>query len=365
MHEVITDLAQLTAERLNAILRVNGHLLEGEVSALREIGRESLPNSTVLHLDVAYRGYVRLPGRLFLKLINDPDPSFGGHEIAFYQDVAPSMLTALRWDELPFVRHFDAAYSSETGRGHILLEDLSLTHGSSHPALPPSVLQCEGAVDSLASFHAFWWENPRLGQDLGTRYSEAILSDLLSQAQGNLAAWLDFMGDRVSPGRRATFERICGAWPAWRVQRLLAGRGITLVNGNTHAANFLYPRHSERDRVRIVDWQSWRVDTGTDDLAYMIAAHWYPERRARLEKLLLQRYQQRLREYGIPYTWEECWQDYKASVIRVLFFLIGGWQCANEQPGCPDSPRSPALWFDRVERATLTYEDLGCAWLLA
>jgi hypothetical protein len=232
-------------------------------------------------------------------------------------------------------------------------------------SLPPSVSQCEGAVDSLASFHAFWWENPRLGQDLGARYSEAILADLLSQAQGNLGAWLDFMGDRVSPGRRATFERICGAWPAWRVQRLLAGRGITLVNRDTHAANFLYPRYPERDRARtgfarIVDWQNWRVDAGTDDLAYMIAAHWYPERRVRLEKLLLQRYQQRLHEHGIPYTWEECWQDYKASVIRVLFFLISSWQ-----RGDSDSPRSPALWFDRVERATLSYEDLGCAWLLA
>ena len=154
------------------------------------------------------------------------------------------------------------------------------------------------------------------------------------------------------------------------------------MNRDTHAANFLYPRYPERDRVRIVDWQSWRVDTGTDDLAYMIAAHWYPERRARLEKLLLQRYQQRLREHGIAYSWEECWQDYKASVIRVLFSLVGGWQLSNaDAPHAGDlriawrpagrtspdfaySPCSPALWVDRVERATLTYEDLGCAWLL-
>ena len=217
MSEVITELSQLTAERLNAILHANGHLLEGEVSALHEIGRESFPTSTVFHIDVAYRGYVRLPGRLFLKLINDRDPTLGGREVAFYREVAPAMLSALRWDELPFVRHFDAAYSSETGRGHILLEDLSLTHGSSRAALPPSVPECEGTVDALASFHAFWWENPRLGRDLGSCYSEAVLADLLAQAQRNLAAWLDFMGDRVSAGRRATFERI------WRRVARLAG----------------------------------------------------------------------------------------------------------------------------------------------
>jgi hypothetical protein len=215
-------------------------------------------------------------------------------------------------------------------------------------------VQCEGVADSLASFHAFWWESPRLAQDLGTRYSESMISDMLAQGQRNLATWLDYMGDRVSPGRRATFERICGAWPAWRVQRLLAGRGVTLINGDAHAGNFLYPRLPDRDRVRIVDWPDWRLDTGTDDLAYLIAAHWYPERRARLEKLLLERYQQRLREYGIPYTWDECWHDYKASVIRVLFSLIAGWRAGQ----------AAGAWLDRIERTTLTYEDLGCAWLL-
>ena len=92
MSEVITELSQLTAERLNAILHANGHLLEGEVSALHEIGRESFPTSTVFHIDVAYRGYVRLPGRLFLKLINDRDPTLGGREVAFYREVAPAML---------------------------------------------------------------------------------------------------------------------------------------------------------------------------------------------------------------------------------------------------------------------------------
>ncbi len=59
-----------------------------------------------------------------------------------------------------------------------------------------------------------------------------------------------------------------------------------------------------------------------------------------------------------------------ASVIRVLFILIGGWQPANSPaPGgssaCSDALRSPALHLDRIERATLAYEDLGCAWLLA
>ena len=355
MPDVITDAAQVTVEWLNDILRRDGYLSDGEVTSVRDVGSETLPNSVVHHLEVGYRGYARLPRRLFLKLSQGPGAGNDGQEVAFYQQVTPPMLLALRPDELPFVRHFDAAYSAETGHAHVLLEDLSLTHTTADRALPPSIPHCEGMVDALASLHAFWWENPRLGRGIGTRPTAIGIDELLAAAPRNLGGWLGLMGDRVAPARRATYERVCTSWPARRVERLVAGRGITLVNRDTHAANFLYPINLERDRVRVIDWQSWRVDTGTDDLAYMIAAHWYAERRARLEKLLVGRYHRRLEECGITgYSWDDCWYDYKASVIRVLFLLIGGWH-----PG-----RQPSLWFDRVEKATLAYEELGCALLL-
>ena len=353
--EVITDAAEATPVWLTAILRRNGHLREGEVTTVRELGRESQPHSTVCHLEAGYRGYVRLPNRFFLKLSRQPGVAWGDRELEFYRLVAPAMAESLRADTLPFPRHFDVAYSAETGNGHVLLEDLSPTHAVGDGVLPPSTSHCEEMVDALACMHAFWWEHPRLGSDIGAHLTAETIDSLLTQAKENLAGWLEAMGDRVSPARRATYERVCAAWPPRRVERLVAGRGITLVHRDTHAANFLYPRFAGRDHVRLVDWQSWRVDTGTDDLAYMMAAHWYPERRTRLERLLLERYYGRLREFGVAgYTWEECWYDYLASIIRVLFFLIGGWQ-----PG-----RAPALWFDRVERATLAYEGLGCAHLL-
>jgi hypothetical protein len=40
-------------------------------------------------------------------------------------------------------------------------------------------------------------------------------------------------------------------------------------------------KNGERDDVRLFDWDSWRIDAGSDDLAYMIAMHWYPDRRRR------------------------------------------------------------------------------------
>jgi hypothetical protein len=37
--------------------------------------------------------------------------------------------------------------------------------------------------------------------------------------------------------------------------------------------------HASRgsDDVRIFDWDVWRIDVATDDLAYMMALHWFPD----------------------------------------------------------------------------------------
>jgi len=41
------------------------------------------------------------------------------------------------------------------------------------------------------------------------------------------------------------------------------------------------------EEVRVIDWESWHISTATMDLAHMMAMHWYPDRRNRMERLLL------------------------------------------------------------------------------
>ena len=78
---------------------------------------------------------------------------------------------------------YSAAYDPETGAGHILLKDVSGTHGAcldpadrvdpadqENPAeqvAPGGLKNRELAVDALAGLHAFWWDHPRLGKDIG------------------------------------------------------------------------------------------------------------------------------------------------------------------------------------------------------
>lgn len=354
MPDVITDPSEVTVEWLDAVLRRNGHLLNADVAGVRELARKTLPGSAVLHLEVAYRGYTRLPDRLILRLSRRVEDLPGAREIEFYRLVAPVLVTTMLPAELPFLRPFDVAVSPEKGCAQVLLEDLWLTHATGDPVLPPTVLQSEGMIDSLASVHGWWWQHPRIGDDIGTRPTEEEMKDQLAAAQRNLMRWFDFMGDRILPARRASYERICAAWPPRRAQRMATCSGLTVVNGDAQPGNFFYPRFSG-GRVRIGGWHAWHIGVGTDDLAFMMAALWYPERRIQLERLLLERYYRGLLEQQVRhYSWEDCWVDYLASIVALLFSLIASWE-----PGS-----APALWYDRMERATLAFLELGCAHLL-
>jgi Ecdysteroid kinase-like family len=73
---------------------------------------------------------------------------------------------------------------------------------------------------------------------------------------------------------------------------------MTVIQGDSHVWNNFLPRDGGND-VRIFDWDCWRVDVAADDLAYMLALHWYPDRRRRMEQPLLDCYHSALLEGGV------------------------------------------------------------------
>ena len=62
-------------------------------------------------------------------------------------------------------------------------------------------------------------------------------------------------------------------------------RNLTIVQGDAHVWNCCLLRDGGAD-VRFFAWDSWRVNVGASDLAYMMAVHWYPDRRRLFEALL-------------------------------------------------------------------------------
>jgi hypothetical protein len=355
MAEVISDAAEVTPEWLTLRLRHNGFLPRGRVSGVHVKSSRTLTVSIVSRLGVEYADDAPplSPRDLFLKVSN---PNFvpalarqnTPAEMVFYNSVSREM------PDPPLPRCFDAAFSPATGHSHLLLEDLSETHYHPPTPVPPSLEECEAAVDCLAQLHAHWWEHPRLGAGVGKLLSDEEIRGLARVTAVRFAAFADSLGERLSGERRRTFERVINTFPRPWV-RLGSARGLTVTHGDAHTLNFLFPRRPGGGRLYLIDWQLWHPHIGPRDLAYMMTLFWYPEDRTRLEQKLLRRYHQRLEAGGVKdYGWEACWKDYRWSAIRNIFIPTLHWSRGMRE----------SLWWPQVERALSAFEDLGCVELL-
>ena len=353
MTQVLTSAAEATPEWLTETLRRSGALEAGHVLA---VDHQSVPGraSKFLKLQYSPDAPADAPKRLFLKL-TDTDirlgvPGLGKVEPEFYNAVADSNAN------LPLVRCYDAVYSAEKGCNHLLLDDLSETHIAVRASqLPPTIEQCEQIVDALAQIHAYWWDHPRLGNEVGERPTEQGIRESFAEDVANVDEFISFLGDRLSAERQRVFECLTSGLLPLLLKRL-TGKNLTVIFEDVHIGNFLYPRDSSQHRLVIIDWEQWAISIGANDLAYMMAVFWFPERRARLERPLLERYLRGLTEYGVKnYAWDDLWYDYRLAVLKHL--LMPAWRWKHNGP--------PDIWWNHLERLMLAYSDLGCAELLS
>ena len=125
---------------------------------------------------------------------------------------------------------------------------------------------------------------------------------------------------------------------------------------SAHPWNFFLPRPGIGAGVRLIDWEDWGIDTATDDLAYMMAMLWYPDRRDRMERPLLDLYHAALLAHGVSgYDRQALHDDYRLSVLWLITRPIG--QAANNIPA--------RVWWNNLERIMLAVDDLGCRDLLS
>ena len=116
------------------------------------------------------------------------------------------------------------------------------------------------------------------------------------------------------------------------------------------------PRHGGSENVRLVDWEGWSIDTATDDLAYMMAMLWYPDRLRRMERPLLDLYHAALLTHGVSgYDRQALDDDYRLSALWLTTIPVA--QAMNNI--------APRVWWSTVERIMLAVDDLGCRDLLA
>jgi len=272
-----------------------------------------------------------------------------GREISFYRDVAPALPERL-------VPHcFEAVEATDTSAWHLLLEDLTESHfvATAWP-LPPTTRQSEQIVEALARIHAAWWDDRRLGVSVGTWYDAAAWDGILREFGIQLARFTDRYGEMIAPDRQSLYARLLDRAPDL-LARYHLRRNLTIVHGDAHPWNFFLPRPDGRDNARLLDWEGWSINTATDDLAYMMAMLWYPDRRRRIEQPLLARYHAALSAHGVSdYDRQSLNDDYRLSVLWLITRPV-----AQAMAGI-----GGGVWWNNLERIFLAVDDLDCRELM-
>ncbi|MBX9946539.1 MAG: aminoglycoside phosphotransferase family protein [Reyranella sp.] len=334
-------------ERLTDALRRHGVLSAGRVRDITTDAPRDTLLSRIVRLKLAYEGPTeKAPGSLILKTWRPRDgvpEAWAAREVLFYDTVAPATPAG------PLLRCFDAGQSPQTKAWHLLLEDVTDSHCiAAEWPLPPTEPQCRAIVGVLARFHAAWW---------GAAQAEpamAMARDLYQGLPGFWANLSDRLGDRLSADRRRIYERFFAAPPHFA--RLATRKNLSIVHGDAHVWNVFLPNDGSVGGERLFDWSVWQPGLPTADLACMMAMHWYPERRRRFERPLLDHYHASLLASGVEgYDRAMLDQDYRLAVLTQMMTPIV-W--ANI--GIP-----PSVWWNNFERIMLAVDDLGCRDLLS
>jgi hypothetical protein len=316
------------------------------------------PVSTVTRLRVDYApgAPASAPTSLFLKTPRPDLPrevtiQLGEREVRFYRDLAPAMPGS------PLIRCYSATSHASSAGWHLLLDDLTDTHATPASRLLPTLDVCKAAVGALAAVHAHWWAkepSPAEGADRD-QPNEPPPDQWQRQRRQAVAAFVAFLGDRLSAHRRQTYAAVVAGLPGLRRRRAIAGP-TTVVHGDAHLGNFLFPRASAAGPVYPCDWQDWWIGEPTRDIAYLVGKSWDPTRRADAERTLLRHYHARLEAGGVEaYPWEQCWDDYRYSMINLLFVPMGQWEIGL----------GADIWGHHLDWGMSAFDDLGCADLLA
>ena len=343
----------ITPESLTLALRRSGALGHGRVSAVEAEQPRSTVLSRIVRLLLTYEGEAAGAPRTLIFKTGLPERLTGGwnggrQEVEFYRKVAAATPPGL----LP--RCFEAEYDAETNHWRLLLEDLGETHKivTSWP-LPPTFSECETILRARARFHAHWWEDPRLGHSIGRWGDADDVEQYLQRLNGKIADFEERLGDRLPRERRDLYALLLDRAPRL-AKRTDSRRAVTILHGDAHVWNCFLPRDGGGD-VRLFDWDSWSLGVAAEDLAYMMAVHWYPDRRREMERPLLDLYHAELLSHGVrDYDRRALDDDYRLSALWCLTTPV--WQSGANLP--------PVIWWNNLERIHMAVEDLGCRDLL-
>ncbi|MCP4420591.1 MAG: aminoglycoside phosphotransferase family protein [Chloroflexi bacterium] len=319
MSDFLDTPENISAMWLTNRLRRSGHLPTGEVQSLT-IAKLQKQHLTIT---VSYSNEASslLPRNFILKWYGKNYP-YGVREGEFYERVAVQM------PHPPVPLCYDVLIDDSSCQTQLLLADLSSTHT---PTTAIDAHQSKAIltpiIDVYADFHAYWWNHPLLSQvdfvrsdgigvshaatstaaifENRTFFSQKVAPQFMEQHQGKLpSAWKEICYHAIE------------AWAILFSARVEEGSALTLIHGDAHLNNVLFPKNSHTHAPILIDWEGWTRGIGVWDLARILTYCVHPSKRPFLDKSLLQRYHARLVGLGVDnYSFQECIEDFRLCIL--------------------------------------------------
>jgi len=255
---------------------------------------------------------------------------------------------------LPIAQCFDAYIAENKDKYLLLLEDLSKDF------YPPRKvdLTSEGiwfsAACSLANLHTTFWNSTQIGSNHLIIDSMEEINTYIKNTYDSYEKFMKYAGDRFDEEILTIFEhalRIAVELETERYKRISTKDNITLINGDSHIYNFMFPYNQNKSSI-IIDFQFWGVGIGPRDLAHLTRESFPKTYGEEFHKLLMRKYHDTLLLNGIRgYSWNNCWNDYRKQVASML--LIPMFQYTFFNLKYDD-------WINDISSLIFTYKLLHC-----
>ena len=309
-----------------------------------DAGSGNWSSNAILHLRYTADATGERPPRLFLKMVSTDldDESFGASEVDYY------IRDYVGLAETPLVRCYDAVYSAELQRYHLLLDDVSPTHVLAS-SRPPTLAYGLALAEGLAALHAHWWGAARLAEAAAPIHDAAFIRRFVAIAEPGVDHILAAVGDQLEPHWPGLMRDLFARHPAALIARAADANGFTLIHGDVGENNVLVPRQGDRP-IYIIDRQpfDWSLTTwlGVYDLAYAMVIDWdVPTRRA---------LEWPVRRGVAGYGWERLAEDYRLTAAMAV-------TVATEYYRGGVSARWWSFGPEMLRRALTACDDLDCA----
>ncbi len=236
-------------------------------------------------------------------------------ECYFYSTLAP--LTGIAVPRV-WVNTIDEA----GGDFVLVMEDLAQSRQGDQFTEPDDG-QLEMAVAQAAALHAPVWDRTGMSelQPLIKAADEraAFMADNIAQC---LPICLERLGDRLETGI-ADLLQAFGA----RVGDWIRNSDVprTIVHGDFRPDNFLWGEANTAPPLMVVDWQTYHMGAGVNDIAYLLGGALSAEKRRVVEGPLLQAYHDDLKARGVRYDVDRCQRDYARGTLYGLIVAIAAF----------------------------------------